>query len=105
MLSHIIKDTPYIHNQNYFMKQLLLILIISATASCTTQLPAADVQEVIQADKDFSALSQQQGMKKAFLSYMDSNAVMLSANHMPVVGNDLAKHYSEQNYTNIILTW
>jgi ketosteroid isomerase-like protein len=87
------------------MRQLLLILIISATASCTMRMPPANVQEVIQADKDFSALSQQQGMKKAFLSYMDSNAVMLSANHIPVVGNELAKHYSEQNDTNIILTW
>src|SRR4051812_24289082 len=87
------------------MKQLLLILLIYAAASCTTQSPVANVQEVIQADKDFSALSQQQGMKKAFLTYMDSNAVMLSANHMPTVGNNLAKHYSEMNDSNIVLTW
>ena len=87
------------------MKQLLLLLLISAATSCTTRPTDANVQDVIQADKDFSTLSQQQGMKKAFLSYMDSNAVMLSANHMPTAGNDLIKHYSELNDTNIILTW
>src|SRR5947208_515627 len=87
------------------MKQLLILLIISAAAGCTMRMPAAVVQDVIQTDKDFSTLSQQQGMKKAFLTYMDSTAVMLTDNHMPTMGNNLARHYSELNDTNIILTW
>jgi ketosteroid isomerase-like protein len=87
------------------MKPILLITVILAGISCTTRMHAANVQEIIQADKDFSALSQQQGMRKAFLASMDSNAVMLSANHMPVVGNDLAKHYGQVNDSDFILTW
>ena len=85
--------------------KLLLLLLIKSAAGCTMRMPAADIRDIIQADKDFSTLSQQQGMKKAFLTFMDSNAVMLTANHMPTAGIGLAKHYSELNDTNIILTW
>src|SRR3954463_7979821 len=87
------------------MKPILLLIVISVVTSCTMRMPAANVEEIMQADKDFSTLSQQQGMKKAFLAYMDSSAVMLSANHMPTIGNDLAKHYNEVNDSNFILTW
>ena len=87
------------------MKPILLLILILVAGSCTNRMPAANVEEIMQADKDFSMLSQQQGMKKAFLAYMDSSAVMLSANHMPTVGNELAIHYSEVNDSNFTLTW
>jgi len=92
-------------NSQPYMKPILLLIIISIAISCTMRMPNTNAQEVIQADKDFSALSQQQGMKKAFLTYMDSNAVMLSANHMPTVGDELLKHYSQVNDSSFVLTW
>ncbi len=42
--------------------------------------------ELMEADKSFSILSEQKGMKNAIIEYLDSNGVLLRANYLPIVG-------------------
>jgi ketosteroid isomerase-like protein len=66
------------------------------------QSPATS-QEILKADRDFSALSAEQGMKKAFLSFAHDSVVMLRDNGMPIVGKGaLESHY--QNFTDSTFT-
>ena len=42
--------------------------------------------ELMEADKSFSVLSEQKGMRNAFIECIDSNGVLLRANYLPMVG-------------------
>src|SRR5674476_957749 len=59
--------------------------------------PSAD--EIINADMDFSTMSRQVGMKKAFLQYIDNEGVLLRPNHPPIVGAEAIDYLSATNDT------
>lgn len=65
--------------------------------------PSAD--EIINADMDFSTMSRQVGMKKAFLQYIDNDGVLLRPNHPPIVGAEAIDYLSATNDTAYTLTW
>ena len=50
--------------------------------------PAAEAETLKQVDRDFSTLSEKEGMKKAFLEYVADDGVLLRPNRLPVVGKD-----------------
>lgn len=58
-----------------------------------------------QADIDFSNRSKEVGMKKAFLEYMNEDAVLLRPNKMPVVGAMAVDFISSINDSSFSLTW
>ena len=63
------------------------------------------INEIITADKDFSKLSAEVGMKKAFLEYINDDGILLRPNHLPIVGADAIEYLSEQNDSTYKLTW
>lgn len=84
-----------------------LILFLSAcdTQTHATTEKSADVQEIINADKAFSDMSRQLGMKKAFLQYISKEGVMLRPGYMPIVGAEAIDFLSQINDTAYKISW
>lgn len=66
---------------------------------------APDKNEVLNADIEFSRLSEAKGMKAAFIEYIDSNGVLLRPNEMPIIGANAIDYLIQQNDTGYSLTW
>ena len=64
-----------------------------------------DKSEMIEADRAFSKLSEDKGVKAAFIEYIDSNGVLLRPNSMPFVGADAIDCISRENDTSYSMTW
>lgn len=63
------------------------------------------LQEMVDADKAFSAASEQNGMKKAFLEYIADDAVLLRPGFLPIVEGDVIKFLNAQEDTSFTMTW
>lgn len=61
--------------------------------------------ELMSIDRAFSALSEQKGMKAAFIEYLDSNGVLLRPNSLPIIGANAIDHIIQQNDGAYTLTW
>ncbi len=88
------------------MKELCIILIIFIS-SCnqTNRNTTTDSNAVMQADKDFSALSQRHGMRYAFLQYIDTTCVLLRANHNPLKRVRAEQFIENINDSSFTLSW
>lgn len=64
-----------------------------------------EMLKMMDADRAFSKLSEEKGMKTAFLEYIDSNGVLLRPNHLPLVGADAIDFLIMQNDSSYILKW
>jgi len=62
-------------------------------------------ERIIKTDEAFSNMSRKQGMKKAFLEYIDDNGILLRPGHPPIVGADAIDFLSQTNDTSYTLTW
>jgi ketosteroid isomerase-like protein len=62
-------------------------------------------ENLIKADKAFSDMSAEKGMKNAFLEYIDSNAVLLRPNAFPIAGADAVDYLIATNDTGYTMTW
>ena len=61
--------------------------------------------EIIKTDEAFSSMSRQNGMKKAFIEYMDDEGILLRPNHPPIIGADAIEFLSLTNDTAYTLIW
>lgn len=61
--------------------------------------------EMMETDRAFSRMSEEKGMKQAFLEYIDSNGVLLRPDHLPIVGADAIDYLIQQNDTGYTLKW
>ena len=61
--------------------------------------------EMMNADREFSKMSEEKGMKNAFIEYLDSNGVLLRSNRLPIAGADAIDYLIQQNDTDYTLTW
>jgi ketosteroid isomerase-like protein len=64
-----------------------------------------DKRKMMDADRAFSKLSEEKGMKNAFLEYIDSNGVLLRPNNIPLLGADAIDFLLQQNDTTYTLKW
>lgn len=95
------------------MKRILGLILFSLTfilLACDTQpdvraKKTADAQEIIIADKAFSDMSRQLGMKKAFIQYISKEGALLRPGHMPIVGADAIDYLSQINDTAYTISW
>jgi ketosteroid isomerase-like protein len=85
------------------MKKYIFIFLLMA--SCANINRNKFVDELMDADKKFSALSEHKGMKQAFLSYMDSSGVLLRENHYPIIGNAAKAYIRQINDSAFKLVW
>ena len=60
---------------------------------------------MMEADRAFSRLSEERGMNKAFLEYIDSNGLLLRPNHLPLLGADAIDFLIQQNDSAFTLKW
>ena len=92
-------------------KSLFFIIMVMMVASCKTPIKKgskADAfakMEMMNTDREFSKMSEEKGMKNAFIQYIDSNGVLLRPNRLPIAGADAIDYLIQQNDTDYTLTW
>ena len=88
---------------------LLLVLMPVIAAACSTKKPTPveiDYKSgMLEADRAFSKMSEEKGMKTAMLNFMDGKGVLLRPNTMPLVGGNAVDYISQSNDTSYIMTW
>jgi ketosteroid isomerase-like protein len=86
----------------------LLIIFFWVPISCKQKYyPPGNLSadNMIYTDKEFSALSRREGMKRAFIEYIDDKGVLLRPGHIPIIGANAIDYLSLVNDTAFILTW
>ena len=63
------------------------------------------MDEMLDTDKAFSEASAKDGMKKAFLTYVADDAVLLRPGYMPIAEGDVIKFLKAQEDTSFVMTW
>jgi ketosteroid isomerase-like protein len=84
---------------------LFLSMIIFTTACQPSPDPLDEANALLELDRQFSRHSEELGANKAFLDYIDDEAVLLRANRYPVIGREkIVELYSKPD-TGFVLTW
>lgn len=87
------------------MKNLILLIVIFNLTFCKSSVKP-DKQQLLEADRMFSATSVTQGYNLAFIEFAHPDAVLLRQNNMPVVGKEAVKLLFEKaDTTGIDFTW
>ena len=92
-------------------KILFFVSVIIVTVSCggnskkETKPGAFTKMEMMEADREFSKMSAEKGMKTAFIEYLDSNGILLRPGHLPIAGADAIDYLIQQNDSDYTLTW
>ena len=97
-----------IFRMNKFAKIAQVVSMAFILTGCPTSQvnkEAAWRNEIIKTEKEFSKASAEQGMKKAFIEYIDDNGILLRADHPPIVGASAIEYLSEQEDSTYTLTW
>ncbi len=92
-------------------KYFAFLLMLGSFAACVKKgnnnvdAKLADKTALMEVDKAFSLLSEQKGMKNAFIEYLDSNGVLLRTGHLPIVGANAIDYLIQQNDSAFTLKW
>jgi ketosteroid isomerase-like protein len=91
---------------------LSMCLLVAVLASCGFNKkkeppPNMEREKLIMMDTDraFSKMSEQVGMKAAFMDYIDSNGVLLRPNQFPIVGADAVDFLSRLSDRDYTMKW
>jgi hypothetical protein len=85
-----------------------LAFLFVCFASCKEKNKAvikASPASILNADKAFSDLSKKEGMRKAFIEYIDNEGILLRPNHPPIIGANAIDFLSQVNDSSYTLTW
>ena len=84
-----------------------LLLVISSCEEKKRPVSNAVNEKIalIQADKSFSDMSVEKGMKAAFIEYIDSNGVLLKPNLLPIIGANAIDYLIAQEDSGFTLNW
>ncbi len=88
-----------------WMYSLFFGIIICSCNHISTVDMVKEKEAMKQADISFSALSEQKGMKAAFLHYIDSDAVLLRPDYYPIIGKEAVYYLQKINDSSFSLTW
>lgn len=92
-------------------KNLIFVIALATVVSCKnlkkneTKADAFAKMEMLNTDREFSKMSEEKGMKSAFIEYLDSNGVLLRPNRLPIAGADAIDFLIQQNDSDYTLTW
>jgi ketosteroid isomerase-like protein len=91
----------------WFLMFFPAVLFISCNQQKEKTTPnlATEKLALLDADRAFSALSEKNGMKAAFIEYIDSNGVLLRPHHMPIIGANAIDFLIAQNDTGFVMNW
>src|SRR5437867_2714416 len=91
------------------MKKILFLLItLTLFIACSSKKPRVTIdlkKSLMETDRAFSKMSEEKGMKNAFMEYIDSNGVLLRPDRMPISGAQAIDYISQGNDSSFILTW
>lgn len=92
------------------MRPYLPILTLLACCSCDLDFPREDgrvkaLNEMQQTDVEFAEMAVEQGYRKAFMEYMEDDAILLRDNHLPIIGADAVQYVSGINDTTFTVDW
>lgn len=97
------------------MKRLLPVVIcVLLLAACRTknekdekqeELSVATKVDMMDADRAFSLLSEQKGLRTAYEEFIDSNGVLLRPGFKPMDGADAMDYILQSNDTSFVMTW
>src|SRR4051794_3067021 len=93
-----------------FIKNVLLVVVVSALASsCVRKKPEQNYTdykaEMMEADRSFSKLSEEKGMKYALMQFIDAKGVLLRPNSIPIIGVEVIDYISQGNDSSYTMTW
>ncbi len=83
----------------------VLLLVFSCNYNKDAISPVANKKELIDIDRAFSKMSEEKGMKNAFIEYIDSNGVLLKPGRMPIVGANAIDYLIQLSDTGFTITW
>lgn len=85
------------------MKKIYLLLLIAFPAC---KQPVADVNDILTADKNFSALCMQKGMAESFVEYAADDVVKLRPQEFPIIGKEnLKAMFAEHLGNDLKFSW
>lgn len=91
----------------YFIVTILIFMFMNN--SCSDNLLQADrekaKQEILQAEKDFAELCKKEGIRKAFTSFADDNAIILSNDTLIKGKEEIMRHYLNPKFDDASLVW
>lgn len=93
------------------MKRFLpiLVAVVVFFSSCFNKKPKEDMVDIkmsmMEADRAFSKMSEERGMKAAFMEYIDSNGVLLRPNSQPIIGGEAIFYISQAEDSTYTMTW
>lgn len=93
------------------MKKIIFsFLALTMLVSCDLKFRKNDERiralgQMQQTDADFAEMASTQGYRKAFLEYMEDEAILLRDNHMPIIGADAVQFISNVNDTSFKINW
>jgi ketosteroid isomerase-like protein len=87
----------------------LLLIVFAACLFKRKPQPPPNLERekliLMDADRAFSKMSEEEGMKAAFMDYIDSNGVLLRPGRYPVVGADAVDFLSQLNDRDYTMQW
>lgn len=86
-----------------------MFLLTGMCFSCQNKKPEPENIDyktaMIEADRNFSRLSKEKGMKHALMQYIDNKGVLLRPNTIPIAGGDAINYISMGIDTSFTMTW
>ncbi len=93
------------------IKFLPIVILASIFCSCNffdKRKKAAGIDEkivMLDADRAFSKMCLEKGVRKAYIEYIDSNGILLRPNQYPLIGAAAVDFLSQINDTSFSLQW
>ena len=94
------------------MRLIILLSALFLVVSCKDKMnkdeavnPFEERIKLLEADKAFSKLCEESGMRNAFIEYIDSNGVLLRPGHLPIQGANAIDFLIQQNDTGFSFKW
>lgn len=89
----------------FFLFFLLFFLISCDYLNESQEEKLPSTFALLQADRDFSKMSEQIGIKKAFIEYMNEDGILLRPENPPLIGPEAIDYLSLVNEDDYTLSW
>ncbi|MBL0357934.1 MAG: nuclear transport factor 2 family protein [Chitinophagaceae bacterium] len=94
-------------------KLILLLFTLFVLFSCNTRAKKENEEDktaslklaILDTDRAFSAMSEEKGLRSAFIEFIDSNGVLLRPGTVPLTGGDAMDFITQSNDSTFTMTW
>ena len=93
--------------RTYFLILFLMIVACSCEEKVknVAEESAKRSLELLSVDREFSSMSEKEGLKNAYIEYIDSNGVLLRPSQLPIVSANAIDFLIQQDDADFSLTW